>query len=254
MAIQFEADVPGQSKVLRGVDGCKKGWIGVSVPPDGPILASVDVWPRFEDAAQGAAVVAIDMPIGLPDNHEGGGRMAERTARSVLDRRKSSVFSIPPRAVVSAEPDLTAPYVEQFRKVLGFARGLNPAIGFSIQAFGIFPKIREVDQALLRSSDLRSCVFETHPEIAFWQLNARRAMRFGKSKPEGIRERRDLLERHGFAAAFLDGPIPRGAKRDDFLDACVCALVARRLHAGLAQSFPDPPGRDAHGLPVAIWS
>ena len=31
-------------------------------------------------------------------------------------------------------------------------------------------------------------------------------------------------------------------------------LVARRIHAGNAQSFPDPPARDAFGLPMAIWA
>jgi predicted RNase H-like nuclease len=30
--------------------------------------------------------------------------------------------------------------------------------------------------------------------------------------------------------------------------------VARRLHAGIAKPFPDPPPRDPYGLPMAIWA
>jgi predicted RNase H-like nuclease len=47
---------------------------------------------------------------------------------------------------------------------------------------------------------------------------------------------------------------PRGAGPDDLLDALACAAVARRLHGGIAQSFPDPPPRDRYELPMAIWA
>ena len=40
----------------------------------------------------------------------------------------------------------------------------------------------------------------------------------------------------------------------DLIDALACAAVARRLHAGTARPFPDPPPRDACGLPMAIWA
>jgi predicted RNase H-like nuclease len=38
------------------------------------------------------------------------------------------------------------------------------------------------------------------------------------------------------------------------LDALACAAVARRIAAGVARPFPDPPERDAFGLPMAIWT
>jgi predicted RNase H-like nuclease len=47
---------------------------------------------------------------------------------------------------------------------------------------------------------------------------------------------------------------PKGAGPDDLIDALACAAVARRLHAGTARPFPDPPPRDAYGLPMAIWA
>ncbi len=71
--------------------------------------------------------------------------------------------------------------------------------------------------------------------------------------PPGLAFRRALLVAAGFPEALLLAP-PRGAGPDDLLDAAVNALVARRLLAGTAQPFPDPPLRDAHGLPVAIWA
>ncbi|MFZ1089563.1 MAG: DUF429 domain-containing protein [Xanthobacteraceae bacterium] len=47
---------------------------------------------------------------------------------------------------------------------------------------------------------------------------------------------------------------PRGAGPDDLLDALACAAVARRIQAGEARPFPDPPERDSFGLPMAIWA
>jgi predicted RNase H-like nuclease len=38
------------------------------------------------------------------------------------------------------------------------------------------------------------------------------------------------------------------------LDALACAATARRIHAGLAQPFPDPPPPDRYGLRMAIWA
>jgi predicted RNase H-like nuclease len=52
----------------------------------------------------------------------------------------------------------------------------------------------------------------------------------------------------------VEGTPPRGAAADDLLDALACAAIARRVHAGVAVPFPDPPLRDQFGLPVAIWA
>ena len=52
----------------------------------------------------------------------------------------------------------------------------------------------------------------------------------------------------------MNGAPPKGAGPDDLLDALACAAIARRIHAGLARPFPDPPARDAFGLPMAIWA
>jgi predicted RNase H-like nuclease len=46
------------------------------------------------------AVIAVDMPIGLPDFTARGGRGPETLVRPLLGERQSSVFSIPSRAAV----------------------------------------------------------------------------------------------------------------------------------------------------------
>jgi len=135
----------------------------------------------------------------------------------------------------------------------------SPPRGVSIQAFGIFSKIRELDALLIERPELRGRVIESHPEAAFWQLNGRRAMELpkkvkGRVNAAGMEERKALLARHELARGFLDQPPPRGAAEDDFLDAAAVMLVAARFARGEAICFPDPPGSDQHGLPVAIWA
>ena len=74
-----------------------------------------------------------------------------------------------------------------------------------------------------------------------------------RPNPAGLDERRALLIRHGYEAEDLAKP-PRGAARDDLLDAAVNALIARRILRGEAKSFPSEPARDTKGLRIAIWA
>ncbi len=231
---------------MRGVDGCPAGWIAVTIATDGPLAPCVTITRDFAELTTGVTKIAVDMPIGLPERVGKGGRGPEAVVRPLVAARRSSVFSVPSREAVRQTE-----YREACRIALATS---NPPRKISKQAFFLFPKMREVDAVLRGDPALLRKVFETHPEVAFRNLNGGTAMRFAKSRREGLDERRQVLGALGFDRAFLNGPVARGAKADDFLDACICALVARRLHAGTAQSFPDPPGRDAHGLPVAIWA
>ena len=69
-----------------------------------------------------------------------------------------------------------------------------------------------------------------------------------------LAKRRHLLIAAGMPATIVESAPPKGAGPDDLLDALACAAIARRIHAGLARPFPDPPPRDAFGLPMAIWA
>ncbi|THF57500.1 DUF429 domain-containing protein [Ollibium composti] len=253
-----------RAATLAGVDGCKAGWIAVcALPGQTP---SVCVMPSFAALLQSLpedATVAVDMPIGLPDFTAKGGRGPEALVRPLLGERQSSVFSIPSRAAVYAEPgpfaDVEAWYAAHRRASAVAMATSDPPRGVSIQAFGIFARIREIDALLVAQSRLRERVFESHPEVAFWRLNGGQAMRLPKKvrgavNPAGMEERKTLLARHGYDRAFLDRAPPRGAAADDFLDAAAMLVIAGRIARGEARPFPEPPGTDRFGIPVAIWT
>jgi predicted RNase H-like nuclease len=243
--------VAANEEWLAGVDGCPAGWIAAFVRPSGAEVR-IAVLPRFAEVlAQRPAVLAADMPIGLPERTGQGGRAAENAVRRLLGARQSSVFSVPSRAAVYA-----ATYAEACAVALATS---DPPRKVSKQLFNIAPKIREVDQTLRADPALASRVFEVHPELAFWRMNGDRALDLPKKVKSrcyepGLALRRSLLIAAGFAPEVVNTLPPKGAGSDDLLDALACVYVARRLHRGEAVSFPDPPERDAYGLPMAIWA
>lgn len=196
------------------------------------------------------------MPIGLPERIEGAGRAADRAARAALGRRGGSVFAIPARAAVEAGAGPFADRtgrMEAYRKCCALARALSePPRAPSIQSFGLFPRINEVDRALRAEPRLGERVFESHPELAFARM-AGAPVPSSKKTVAGLAERRALLLANGLPTALLDAPRPAGAAEDDRIDACAMLLVARRIAAGTARPSPDPPERDADGIAVAIW-
>jgi predicted RNase H-like nuclease len=238
---------------LAGADGCRTGWVAAFWHPRSGELR-IRILPRFADFAcvpEKPDVIAVDMPIGLPGHIGPEGRGPERMVRPLLGMRQSSVFSVPSRAAV---------YAPDFRKACQVAMATSdPPRQLSKQLFMIAPKIREVDGALRADPQLAARTFEVHPEVAFWRLNGDRALTEpkkvkGTPYPPGLTLRRRLLFAAGFAKTLLKAAPPRGAAPDDVLDALACAAIARRIDAGLARPFPDPPGRDEHGLPIAIWA
>ncbi|UCI27052.1 DUF429 domain-containing protein [Mesorhizobium sp. B2-8-5] len=248
---------------LAGVDGCKAGWIAVH--RETGVAPSVSVFPSFQSLLDALpnATIAVDMPIGLPDFSRKGGRGPEALVRPLLGARQSSVFAIPSRAALYADTsDFTT--IEAWYAAHRLASAVametsDPPRGVSIQAFGIFSKIREIDQLVIARPDLRRRIFESHPEMAFCRLNGGTAMALPKKikgavNPAGMEERKALLCRHGYEKAFLDQAAPRGAASDDFLDAAAMMLIAGRIASGEARPSPDPPLADRFGIPVAIWA
>ncbi len=238
---------------LAGVDGCRDGWIAAFVRPAGA-EGTVAVFDRFADVlavAQTPAIVAVDVPIGLPERAGVGGRVAENAVRRLLGARQSSVFAVPSRTAIEA-----ADYAAACRAALVTS---DPPRKVSKQLFNIAPKIREVDAVLRADPSLAARVYEVHPELAFWRLNGERPLSEPKRVksapyPPGLALRAGLLREGGLPAALTNARPPNGARADDLLDALACAAVARRIHAGTARPFPDPPSRDQYGLPMAIWA
>ncbi len=254
--MSLEAPVP-----IAGVDGCRSGWVCAFRLPGR--AAAIRVHSSFEEllaALPVDAIVAIDMPIGLPGFTHRGGRGPEAVVRPLLGQRQSSVFSIPSRAAVYAttRPFTTVEaWYQDHREASRAARETSdPPRGVSIQAFALFPKIRDIDAQLHEHPDLRTRVFESHPELAFWRLNGERSMALPKKirnvpNPAGIAERRGLLVRCGLEESLLDVRVG-GAGADDVLDAAAMLMIAARIARGEALPYPDPPLFDELGLRIAI--
>jgi predicted RNase H-like nuclease len=239
----------GATDLLAGVDGCPGGWIAAFVRGD---EVRLEVVPRYADVlANHPAVIAVDMPIGLPERTGVGGRAAENVVRPLLAARQSSVFSVPSRAAV---------YASSYAEARDFALATSdPPRKVSKQLFNIAPKIREVDIALRADPAITPRVFEVHPELAFWRMNGERALDQPKKIKSrcyepGLGLRRALLIAGGLPDALVYTAAPKGAGPDDVLDALACLWVARRIARSEARPFPDPPERDAYSLPMAIWA
>lgn len=196
--------------VDAGVDGCRGGWVVATegglhvVSRFAEILAAVD------------GIVAVDIPIGLPET--GSRRDCDRACRAQLGPRRSSVFPAPHRAALAAASFADAP-------------------GLSIQAWHLVPKVREVDAVW------EPRVREVSPELSFAVLTGR-PMTHTKRSAAGRDERRLAL---GLAAV----PRVRGAAPDDVLDALACLWSARRIAGGTAISVGSG-ARDARGRPMVI--
>ena len=122
---------------IAGVDGCKAGWVvalaDMSAAREPPILRVIL---RLTELLRGGAapvLVAVDMPIGLPDRIERLRARAEQSVRACSASAQSSVFSIPARRPsrlrLSGGLRLALATSEPPRKV-------------SKQGFLLFPKIR----------------------------------------------------------------------------------------------------------------
>jgi len=238
---------------LAGVDGCPAGWIVALVRSRGEEVR-VRIVARFADIAampEAPAVIAVDMPIGLPERIGRGGRGPERAVRPLIGVRWSSVFSVPSRAAIYA-PD----YRAACRVALDTS---DPPRQVSKQLYMIAPRIRDVDEILRADPAFGGRVFEVHPEVAFWRLNGNQPLgepKKVKATPHapGLLLRRRLLVGAGLPPTVVDAVPPKGAGPDDLLDALACAAIARRLAGGCAEPFPTRFARDSYGLPMAIWA
>lgn len=178
-----------------------------------------------------AAVVAVDIPVGLPS--AGERRACDVAARARLGAQRSSVFFAPPREALPARTHAEA---------CALSRAAGGA-GLSLQTWHITDKIREV--AAL-AGDPR--VVEVHPELSFRALSGAPLPR--KRLVAGRAARLAAL-RTWLPSAALPAPRPGRAAPDDCLDALACAWTAQRWLRGEAEVLGDG-ARDATGRPVRI--
>ncbi|MCC6467703.1 MAG: DUF429 domain-containing protein [Alphaproteobacteria bacterium] len=222
---------------MGGVDGCRAGWLLVRLGPGG--AARVDIVDRFNGLPlRGLAMVAVDMPIGLPDT---GARECDAMARALLQpERRSSVFL-----------HLRRPLLGYSDYPAANAWGKRDGKGISKQAWNILPRIAELDAWMTPARQRR--VRESHPEVIFIGLNGGAPLP-RKRTSEGLAVRRAVLLRHGLAGIdALAAGLPRrgGAALDDLYDAAALALAARRFAAGRGRELGGQ--RDSRRLRMAIW-
>ena len=226
-----------------GVDGCRAGWVACWRASE---TLKFQVFRAFEEIIGHFtdAIIAVDMPIGLPDTIGQGGRGPEALARQKLKGKSSSVFSMISRRAVIANAD----YAQTCRLA---REDSTPARGISKQGFNILPKVRELDELLRANTKLLNNVFETHPELALAILTGAPVLE-QKTKKDGQEKRIQIIKSFGLP---IPGPLPRlsGAKPDDLIDAAICLLVAERIAKNIAQSFPAEPTLDRFGIPIAMW-
>ena len=239
---------------VAGVDGCPGGGSSSFARSIGRVKRAYRSPPRsrrYLAITPPLSIIAVDIPVGLPERGGVGGRAADVEARSRLGNRQSSVFAVPARAAV-----MELEYRAACATALAHS---DPRRMVSKQTFNLFSKIREVDA--LMSPVLQARVVECHPELSFWALNGERPLeepKKVKSRPyePGLALRRGLLTAAGYDPALLLQVAPLKPVRggaDDLLDAAACSWIAARIAGGLARRFPTDPPRDATGLRLEIW-
>lgn len=229
---------------VAGADGCRTGWVRVSLCIETRSLRA-DVVARANELlslAPQPELLCIDIPIGLPDR---GPRACDLESRRLLGQpRGSSVFPAPVRSVVRLRDYAEA--CSRHERVDG--RRL------SRQAFAILPKIAEVDDWLVSSPEARSRVYEVHPEVCFTAIAGRPIAESKKRRP-GRECRRSHLTAwlgQGVLAAAYQAVRGKGPAEDDFLDACAAVWSAQRIRVGGHRVLPPKPPVDSLGLPMQI--
>jgi predicted RNase H-like nuclease len=240
--IEVEAKTPH----VAGVDGTPGGWAVVMMRAGRSAIRKVAALSSILDGTTDFDVIAIDVPIGLLDAYEVGGRACDRAARKFLGKgRRNSVFPAPVRPVLAAT---------SWDDACARSRASAPhGKALTRQTFAILPKIREVDELLQTRPELREVVREVHPEVCFRELVGK-PMEHRKASILGREERMRALAR-SFSELHLAEKWGRdqGLPIEDIMDAAVACWSALRLVAGKGRSLPACVPFDTTGLPMAIW-
>lgn len=170
--------------------------------------------------------VTIDVPIGLPESVRF--RRCDEEARTCLGPMRNSVFMPPGRYLLSAHDHAEARLLVEERK-----REEPDTKGISSQAWGIVPKIREVDELLRTNSEHRDWLLEVHPEVCFLHWAGHPLP--GKKSAVGQIQRLKLVRetfRDVESAILEDLDVTDKVDLTDVLDAYAALWTALRRLAG----------------------
>lgn len=222
-----------------GIDGCKKGWVAVSITDDDFEIKIFDniesLCSRYKESN-----LIIDMPIGLPENISD--IRPEKEARKILGTRSCCVFNTPCRQAV---------YEDDYDK----ANKINKEIlekGLTMQSFSIFNKIKEIDEFLNKNPNYKNKIVESHPEVCFAMLNfdGKNPVPIieNKKSKEGMNKRLDLLSKYydkteEIKSIIFSNPTLKNMK-DDIVDALCLAVIGKLGLENGFKTIPENPMKD----------
>lgn len=229
-------------RLLAGVTPTRHGWVvvpaklqGIQLAPSPTELATsvLDVL----DARPPYQVIAIDAPLGLPDEAEPGGRRCDREARALVGPVHEGLIPVPPtRAAVGADT------VDEADRLSG---------GLDLLTRRRLDRIREIQREM--APYRQRAVYEVRAELSFFQLNHDTPLQHPKRTNRGRAERRALLEaRIPGVDWVLDGEVPDGVRPWHVLDACAALWTARRIVARAAARLPEDAEWDSEALRMEI--
>jgi predicted RNase H-like nuclease len=239
----LRADLPSRRgpelpySLVAGVKPCATGWLvavaklhGTTFAPEEPRI--LETFIDVIDQRPAFAIVALNAPIGYPEEFERGGRACDREARALLGRRGAAIQSAPVRSQV--EEGLDNSSVE----------------GLSAVTRKLLPRYREV--ATEMAPYRQRTVYEVSSELSFFQLNDDTPLRWSKRTERGQEERRALLAKKiPGGERIFDTRLPR-VPYSHMLDVAAFMWTARRIFARAGVRVPQDPQWDDFGLRMEI--
>lgn len=192
--------------IVLGIDGWRDGWVGVRL--DRGRFTSACVGRSLRDLIDDTDErIGIDIPLSFAV--DGAARTFDIEARRRLRGRASTLFVVPSREVMEAEPYAAANALSRQRHGRGISK----------QVYNLRSKIFEAAEL----DDDR--FIEVHPEVAFAEMAGEPLMERKKSWA-GQQRRRALLRRQG--VEIPDDVGPAGVvPPDDLLDAAAVAVAVQ---------------------------
>ena len=222
--------------IVAGVTPCAPGWLVASAKLHGSTFApeAPRVLGKFTevlDERPTFAVIALNAPVGYAEESQLGGRTCDRMARALLGRRGSTVHNAPTRASLQDDVVDVDDRLDAITQVL-------------------LRRYREV--AAEMAPYRQRTVFEVHPDLSFYQINADEPLRWSKKSEAGRAERGEIL-RHRVPGIerVLEAEIDE-VPETHLIDSAALLWTARRIFARAGTRIPKDPEWDEQGLRMEL--
>ena len=213
------------SRTLKGIDGCRGGWVVSEFDQGEWIIEIVD---NLDDIDFDEAL--IDMPVGIPRDNT---RECDRLARKFLaPERHHSIFNCPVKEAV---------YAQNYEEACDINEELTGK-RISRQSWNICSKISEINE----SRNLEN-LKESHPELVFKKIDSESIINSKKSN-NGLSDRLEVLSRFGDVSGVKHEEFASLSKHD-IIDSMVLALAATLD----LEKMPKDPEKGCNGKEMCIF-